>query len=123
MITNRELDSACRGGTATADWPGASSGVDICTFADLGRLCLPTKFAPARFLSEQTLTLSCSKRCRQPAFLIGLQPIRASVAHRYGQQPFGRWGEVLGGDIGAAAMTDRLVHLGAADAYEAADQR
>jgi DNA replication protein DnaC len=33
-----------------------------------------------------------------------------SAGPRPGNKPFGRWGEVVGDDIVAAAMIDRLVH-------------
>jgi DNA replication protein DnaC len=33
-----------------------------------------------------------------------------SAGPRPGNKPFGRWGEVFGDDIVAAAMIDRLVH-------------
>ena len=34
----------------------------------------------------------------------------AALRAQRGSEPFGRWGEVFGDDIVAAAMIDRLVH-------------
>jgi DNA replication protein DnaC len=45
-----------------------------------------------------------------PVLPARLQPLRTSQSHRHQQQGLGRWGEVFGDDVVAAAMIDRLVH-------------
>ena len=49
-------------------------------------------------------------RGRQPVLPARLRPLRASRLIVTSNKPFGRWGEVFGDDVVAAAMIDRLVH-------------
>jgi hypothetical protein len=49
-------------------------------------------------------------RRRQPVLPAHLSPLRTRLDDRHLQQAFGRWGEVFGDPVVAAAMIDRLVH-------------
>ena len=50
-------------------------------------------------------------RSRQPVLPAGVLPLRTGFSLIVtSNKPFGRWGEVFGDDVVAAAMIDRLVH-------------
>ena len=49
-------------------------------------------------------------RSRQPVLPARLLPLRTGLLIVTSNKPFGRWGEVFGDDVVAAAMIDRLVH-------------
>ena len=49
-------------------------------------------------------------RSREPVLPTRLLPLRTGILIVTSNKPFGRWGEVFGDDVVAAAMIDRLVH-------------
>ncbi len=89
----------------------ASEWVDRLATPPRGR-CRPSSSASAATRCSSSTKSATSLRTRggQPVLPAGVLPLRARLADRHSNKQFGRWGEVFGDDVVAAAMIDRLVH-------------